>query len=154
VTELQTARVDVMPRPGKPLDTKTIEVLALAAFRGVFGKGVRVPLKIPGVIDMDLAIRDSNVVVNMNQVQLDVPELVLWRFTFAYQGKAVIEYGRGLKNGMKIHFGQLFALLLTMWRTRSDKIKARAKSEKAVHREMISVALTDPKPENPRDWPV
>jgi hypothetical protein len=151
MTDSPTALVDVMPKPGKPLDTKTIEVLALAAFRSVFGQGVRVPLKMPGVIDMDLAIRDSNVILNMNHVQLDVPDLVLWRFTFAYQGKPVVEYGRGLKNGMKIHLVQLVKLLLTMWRTRGDKIKARAVAEKAMHRDMLSKPISEPATGNRTD---
>jgi hypothetical protein len=128
----------------KTLDSKTIELLALAGFRSVFGEGVRVPLRREGMMDMDLVVRDSNVLLNLNSVQMHVPELVIWRFTFAYQGKPVVEYGRGVKNDMKIHFPQLLFLLVAMWRDKRKKNRATARGEVVRDREMVTMSMSDP----------
>jgi hypothetical protein len=127
------------------MDTKTLEVLALSAFRTIFGRGLHVPLKMEGVMDMDLVVRDDNVILNLNEVQLRVPELLIWRFIFAYQGKPVVEYGRGIKNDMKIHIPQLCFLLVAIWRDKRKKIKARAAADAARDREMVTLSMTDPK---------
>ncbi|HXQ79571.1 MAG TPA: hypothetical protein VN819_05110, partial [Thermoplasmata archaeon] len=110
----------------KTLDTKTIEVLALSVFRTMFADGLRLPLKVEGMMDMDVVIRDSNVILNLNEVHVNVPELLIWRITFAYQGKPVIEYGRGIKNDTKIHIPQLCFLLVAMWREKRRQLKAKA----------------------------
>ena len=145
MTEPQDSPSDPVAPTEKTLDTKTVEVLALTVFRAIFGKGVRVPLKMNGVTDMDLVVRDDNVILNLNKVQLRVPELLIWRFIFAYQGKPVLEYGRGIKNDMKIHLPQVFFLLLAVWRERRKKYKAKATADAARDREMVIMSTTDPK---------
>jgi hypothetical protein len=114
--ELQEPRPVSATPPERPLDSRTVEMLALTAFRTIFREGIHVPLKLNGVSDMDLLVRDSDVTLNLNQLQLQVPSLVIWRITVAFQGKPLVEYGRGVKNDMKLHLGQLFFLLLVMWR--------------------------------------
>jgi hypothetical protein len=128
----------------KTLDTKTVEVLALAVFRGLFREGLHIPLKRPGMMDMDLVVKDNNVLLNVNQVQTDVPELAIWRITFAYRGKPVIEYGRGIKNDMRIHYPQLCFLLVAIWREKRRKNRARAGGDQARDREMITMSLSGP----------
>jgi hypothetical protein len=145
MTDRPTPPPDPVVPPERTLDTKTVEVLALAVFRTMFRDGIRVPLKMKGKMDMDLVVRDSNVVLNMNQVQTDVPELAIWRITFAYHGKPVFEYGRGIKNDVKIHLPQAFVLLLAIWQERRRKNRAKARAGAAKEREMIAHALTDPK---------
>jgi hypothetical protein len=130
--------------PDKTLDTKTVEVLALALFRTVFRNGLRLPLRVKDLMDMDLVIRDNNVLLNMNKVHMEVPELLIWRLTFAYQGKPVVEYGRGIKNGMKFHYPQLVFLLLAIWRDKRRKVRAKAEGAAARTRELVSIAVTDP----------
>jgi hypothetical protein len=132
-------------RVGKRLDSQTVEVLALTVFRAIFGHGVRVPLKMKGVMDMDLVVKDGNVLLNMNQMQLEGPELKVWRFTFAYHDKPVVEYGRGIKNDMKIHFPQLTFLLLTMWRDHRRNYKLRLREARA--RESAGLAFPEPNAE-------
>jgi hypothetical protein len=127
----------------KPLDTKTIEVLALSAFRSLFGGEVRVPIKIEGMMDMDLLVRDNNVVLNLNKIEVHAPELLVWRLIFAYQGKPVVEYGRGIKNDMKVHLPQMCFLLLAIWRDKRRLVKAQAAADKARDRAMIARASGD-----------
>jgi hypothetical protein len=128
----------------KTLDSKTLELLALASFRSIFGQGVVVPLRKEGMMDMDLVIRDSNVLLNMNSIQAHAPELLIWRFTFAYQGKPVVEYGRGIKNDMKLHFPQLLFLLVSMWRDKRRQNQARLRADRKRDREMAATALAPP----------
>jgi hypothetical protein len=137
---------DTTARFEKTLDTKTVEVLALAVFRTMFRDGLHVPLHHPGTMDMDLVVRDNNVLLNMNQVQTDVPELSIWRITFAYRGKPVVEYGRGIKNDMKIHIPQLLLLLVAIWREKRRKNQARALGERARKQAMLARASTGSSP--------
>lgn len=130
---------------GKTLDIKRIEVLARTVVRAIFGKEIRVPLKLKGVMDMDLVVRDTTVILNLNKVQMEAPELLIWRFIFAYQGKPVVEYGRGIKNDMKVHLPQLFFLLITLWRGRNKKLKTRALAGAAFDHDLVAMAAPDPK---------
>ena len=116
------------------LDVSTIEVLTFAMFRAIFGRGIRIPLKLEDVIDMEIVAKDKDIVLNTNQLYFQVPELSVWRFIFAYKGKPVIEYGRGIKNQIRIHYYRMFVVLLSTWwgswkRKRAHKKKAEANAE-------------------------
>jgi hypothetical protein len=129
----------VPSKPGsRTLDTKTIEVLALAVFRTLFGRGIRVPIKREGMVDLDLMVQDNNIVLNLNRVELHAPELLIWRMIFAYQGKPVVEYGRGIKNDMKIHWPQLLILFLHIWRDKRLKRRTRIADDAARDQEMVA----------------
>jgi hypothetical protein len=111
------------------LDISTLEVITYAFFRAMFGKNIRVPLKREGVIDMDIAVVDNDIIVNTDNVSFIPPQLKIWRFIFTYKNKPIIEYGRGIKNGMKIHYVSALLFLLAMW---SGGRKTRKAQEKAV----------------------
>jgi len=111
------------------LDISTVEMVTYALFRAMFGRGIHVPLKREGVIDMDIAIEDNNIILNTNDVTFIPPELKIWRLIFTYKNKPIIEYGRGIKRGMKIHYGRAVIFLLAMW---SGGRKTRKAQEKAV----------------------
>jgi hypothetical protein len=96
-----------------------------------------------GLMDMDLVVKDNNVLLNLNQVQAAVPQLSIWRVTFAYHGKPVVEYGRGIKNDVKFHYPQLCFLLLAIWRERRRKNQAVARGETARDRDMVTMSMTD-----------
>ena len=110
------------------LDISTIEVITYAFFRAMFGKGIRVPLKREGVIDMDIAVENNDITLNTNDVSFVPPQLQIWRIIFTYKNKPIIEYGRGIKRGMKIHYGSAILFLLAMW---SGGRKTRKAQEKA-----------------------
>jgi hypothetical protein len=130
------------PSPRRIVDSKTVEILALTVFRAIFRGGVHVPLKLKDVMDMDLVVKDGNVYLNLNNFQLTGPELTVWRLTFAYHGKPVIEYGRGIKNDLKVHLPQLFILLLEAWRNSMNKNKARARGATIASRDLVTLAAT------------
>src|ERR1700691_1204940 len=115
----------------RALDTRAIEVLALTVVRALFRDGVRIPIKVTGLSDMEVVVRDADVTVNLNQLQMQVPPLAIWRVTVAYQGRPLVEYGRGIKNDMKVHLGQLFFLLMVIWREKRKNRKALASAEAA-----------------------
>jgi hypothetical protein len=81
----------------------------------MFGRSVRVPLKLEGVIDMDIEVKNTDVILNTDCVAFIPPQLEIWRFVFTYKKKPVLEYGRGIKRGMKIHYGNALLFLLAMW---------------------------------------
>jgi hypothetical protein len=116
------------PYISRILDISTVEVITYAFFRAMFGKGIRVPLKREGVIDMDIAVENNDIILNTNDVSFVPPELKIWRIIFTYKNKPIIEYGRGIKRGMKIHYGSALIFLLAMW---SGGRKTRKTQEKA-----------------------
>ena len=110
------------------LDLSTVEMITYAIFRAIFGKSIQIPLKREGVIDMDIAVKDNDIILNTNNVSFVPPELQIWRIIFTYKNKPIIEYGRGIKRGMKIHYGSALIFLLAMW---SGGRKTRKAQEKA-----------------------
>lgn len=110
------------------LDISTVEVITYAFFRAMFGKGIHIPLKKEGVIDMDITVDNNDVILNTNDVSFVPPQLNIWRLIFTYKNKPIIEFGRGIKRGMKIHYGSAFIFLLAMW---SGGRKTRKAQEKA-----------------------
>ena len=110
------------------LDISTVEIITYAFFRAIFGKNIHIPLKRKGVMDMDIAVENDNVIVNTNDVSFAPPDLKIWRFIFTYKNKPIIELGRGIKRGMKIHYGNALIFLLAMW---SGGRKTRKAQEKA-----------------------
>ncbi|MGD0249682.1 MAG: hypothetical protein ABSB97_02165 [Thermoplasmata archaeon] len=146
MTESPSSRTDARVITDRKLDTKTVEVLALAVFRTMFREGIRVPIKMNGMMDLDLVVKDNNVLVNLNQVQAEVPELSIWRITFAYRGKPVVEYGRGIKNDVKFHFPQMCFLLLAIWREKRKKNKAKALGDAHRAENMLTMSVSGPTP--------
>jgi hypothetical protein len=110
------------------LDISTVEVITYAFFRAMFGKRIHIPLKRAGVIDMDITVEDNDVILNTNDVSFAPPQLNIWRLIFTYKNKPIIEFGRGIKRGMKIHYGSALIFLLAMW---SGGRKTRKAQEKA-----------------------
>jgi len=110
------------------LDISTVEVITYAFFRAMFGKGIHIPLKKEGVIDMDITVDNNDVILNTNDVSFVPPQLNIWRLIFTYKNKPIIEFGRGIKRGMKIHYGSALIFLLAMW---SGGRKTRKAQEKA-----------------------
>ncbi len=110
------------------LDISTVEVITYAFFRAMFGKRIHIPLKREGVIDMDITVEDNDVILNTNDVSFVPPQLNIWRLIFTYKNKPIIEFGRGIKRGMKIHYGSALIFLLAMW---SGGRKTRKAQEKA-----------------------
>ena len=110
------------------LDISTVEVITYAFFRAMFGKRIHIPLKREGVIDMDITVDNNDVILNTNDVSFVPPQLNIWRLIFTYKNKPIIEFGRGIKRGMKIHYGSALIFLLAMW---SGGRKTRKAQEKA-----------------------
>ena len=143
--ERSPAAATVAPLAAAPiiervLDVSTIEVLTFAMFRAIFGRGVHIPLKVEGVIDMNIVVKDKDIVLNTNELMFEVPELSVWRFIFSYKGRPVIEYGRGVKNRIKIYRVRMFLVLLAMWWGGRKKRKALEKASEAKGRAEASYA--------------
>jgi hypothetical protein len=114
------------------IDLNTIEVFSYWFFRLVFGKQVHVPIKKEGMFDMDVHVDNKDVVVNTNQIFFAFPELVVWHITYTHKGRAVVEIGRGVPNGMKVHRRNALRLGLEVWlgTRKSNKEKAAGKVAK------------------------
>jgi len=112
------------------LDVSTVEVITYAFFRAMFGKSIHIPLKREGIIDMDITVDNNNVFLNTDDVSFVPPQLQIWRLIFTYKNKPIIEYGRGIKRGMKIHYGRAILFLLAMWSGGRKTRKAKEKTAK------------------------
>ena len=112
------------------IDISTIELISYALFRAMFGKNIRIPLKREGVIDMDIAVENNNIILNTNDVAFAPLELKIWHILFTYKNKPILELGRGIKHGMKIHYGGAIIFLLAMWSGGRKMRKAQEKAAK------------------------
>jgi len=124
--------------PERVIDVTTIEFLAFTVIRAIFPKRVRYVLKKEGLIDMDVAIDDRDIIFNWRRLMFEVPELSVWRLVFAYKGKPVVEFGRGVKNGLKVYRLRAIRVLFDMWLTG----RSRRKKQEEKDREDLEVLLT------------
>ncbi|HUL40033.1 MAG TPA: hypothetical protein VLU38_07070 [Methanomassiliicoccales archaeon] len=106
---------------GEPLkltevvDINTLEVVSYWIFRLAFGKELHVPIKKEGLADMDVHVQNKDIIVNTNQLYFVFPELVVWHITYTHKGRPILEIGRGVKKGMKVHRFNAFRLLIEVW---------------------------------------
>jgi hypothetical protein len=110
------------------IDLGTIELMMYTLSRALFRQGVKVPVYMKGAVDMDIAVKDTDVIINTNDVSFEPPPLQIWHIIFTYKGKPVLEYGRGVKNTMKIHRVRAVLFLLAMWAGGRKHRKAREKA--------------------------
>jgi len=139
-SDIETTTVSSEQKSGisRILDISTVEVITYAFFRAMFGKGIHIPLKKEGVIDMDITVDNSDVILNTNDVSFVPPQLNIWRLIFTYKNKPIIEFGRGIKRGMKIHYGSALIFLLAMWSGGRKTRKAQEKAAKIAELEKTS----------------
>jgi hypothetical protein len=114
----------------RPIDLGMIEMVSYALFRVAFSKGVRIPIKRDGMIDMDVTVKGKEITINTNQLFFSVPELNVWHIVYEHKGKPIVELGRGVKNGVKIHRLQAIRLGLEMWNGSRKMNKMRLKALK------------------------
>ncbi|HTY46415.1 MAG TPA: hypothetical protein VMB46_01990 [Methanomassiliicoccales archaeon] len=120
----------------RDVDVNALEIVTYAAFRALFGYGIKVPIKREGLVDMDIVVKNRDVVINTNQLYVSLPELAVWRVIYSHKGKPIMELGRGVKNGMKIHRYRGLLLLLEIWRNGRESRKLRER----VHRETLKTS--------------
>ncbi|MBM4237270.1 MAG: hypothetical protein FJ151_02155 [Euryarchaeota archaeon] len=101
---------------GDLVDLNTFELISYGVFRSLFGRSLRLPLKREGIIDAEIQIRDKDIILNTDELYFYFPELVVWRFAYNHRGKTVMEFGRGVPNGLKIHRWRALLLLFEIWR--------------------------------------
>jgi hypothetical protein len=128
------------PSQGKiqrPIDIGMIEMVSYALFRVAFRKGVSIPIKRDGMLDMDVTVKGKEITINTNQLYFSVPELNVWHIVYQHKGKPILEIGRGVKNGLKIHRLQAIRLGLEMWngsrKMNKLKLKQLKDADKKAH---------------------
>jgi hypothetical protein len=109
------------------IDITTIEFLAFTVIRALFPKRVSYSIKKEGLLDMDITIDDRDIIFNYNRFLFELPEMSIWRLIFAYKGKPVMEIGRGVKGGLKIHRFRLLRVVFSMWLSERKKKKPKKK---------------------------
>ena len=97
------------------LDLNALEVAAYWIFRLAFGREAHLPIKREGLMDLDVHVQGKDVVVSTNQIFVSFPELVIWHITYAHKGRPVVEIGRGVKDGMRVHRLNALRLLFEIW---------------------------------------
>jgi hypothetical protein len=121
----------------RPIDMGLIEMVSYALFRVVFSKGLSIPIKRDGMVDMDVTVKGKEITINTNQLFFSVPELNVWHVVYQHKGKPVLELGRGVKNGMAIHRIQALRLGLEMWngsrKMNKQKLKQMKEADKKAH---------------------
>jgi hypothetical protein len=114
-----------LAKSSQVFDLSTVETLAYVLSRSLFRRGVQIPLKVKDVVDMDIAVKDTDLILNTNDVSFELPPLQIWRIIFSYKGKPVFEYGRGVPNMFKIHYRHAFPFLWAMWLGGRKRRKAK-----------------------------
>ncbi|HEY3421153.1 MAG TPA: hypothetical protein VGK23_11435 [Methanomassiliicoccales archaeon] len=121
----------------RPIDLGLIEMVSYTLFRVVFSKGLSIPIKRDGTVDMDVTVKGKEITINTNQLFFSVPELNVWHVVYQHKGKPVVELGRGVKNGMSIHRVQALKLALEMWngsrKMNKLKLKQMKEADKKAH---------------------
>jgi hypothetical protein len=117
-----------------PIDIGLIEMVSYTLFRFAFRNGVSIPIKREGVVDMDLTVKGKEITVNTNQLFFSVPELTVWHIVYQHKGRPVLEMGRGVKNGMKIHPMGAIRLGLEAWNGTRKMNKMKRKQLKEEER--------------------
>jgi hypothetical protein len=97
------------------VDINSLEVMSYWIFRLAFGKELHIPIKKEGMADLDVHIHNKDVIVNTNQLYFVFPELVVWHITYTHKGRPIMEIGRGVKKGLKVHRINAFRLLIEVW---------------------------------------
>ena len=120
----------------RKLDVGTVEVITYALFRAVFGYGVNIPIKRPGMVDMDVTIKGKDINVNTSEFFFNVPDLVVWRVVYSHQGVPIMELGRGVDKGFKVHRLQALKLFLALRSMSKKATKARMAARKAAAEEV------------------
>jgi hypothetical protein len=128
------------------VDINTLEVISYWIFRIAFGKELHIPIKKEGVADIDIHINNKDVVVNTNQLYFAFPELVVWHITYTHKGRPVLEIGRGVKKGLKVHRINALRLLLEVW---MGSKRAEKESKMAELKQDVAVPL--PKSQRTKD---
>jgi hypothetical protein len=126
----------------RKLDVGTVEVITYALFRAIFGYGVNIPIKRPGVVDMDVTVKGKDININTNDFFFNIPDLIVWRVVYSHQGTPIMEFGRGVDKGFKVHRLQALRLFLAL-RSKSKKAtKARMAARKAAAEEAAKAKET------------
>jgi hypothetical protein len=94
-------------------------------------------------MDLDVVAKDNNVLLNVGRLEAEIPPLSVWRITLAYRGHKVVEYGRGVKNDVKVHVPRLGFLLLTSWVERRRRYKVREQDTAVPDRGMTTIPVGD-----------
>lgn len=114
------------PLPSRPIDLAMVEVIVYVLSRLLFGQGASFPVRREGLVDMEIALKGKDVVVNTNELFYNLPDLSVWRIVYTHKGKRIVEFGRGIRKGMKIHFMSTLFLLIELWR---QGRRSRARTE-------------------------
>jgi hypothetical protein len=108
--------------PGEPsadnprkIDLSLIEIASYTLLKAAFENGVDIPIKREGVIDMDVIVNGKELTINTNELYFTVPELAVWHIVYTHRGRPVLEIGRGVKNGLKVHRLNALRLGLETW---------------------------------------
>ena len=121
----------------RPIDLGLIEMVSYALFRVAFRNGLSIPIKRDGMVDMDFTVKGKEITINTNQLYFTVPELNVWHIVYQHKGKPILEMGRGVKNGLKIHRMQAIRLGLEMWngsrKMNKLKLKQLKEADKQAH---------------------
>jgi hypothetical protein len=119
----------------RPINLHTIEMISYAVVRALFSQGISLPIKREGMMDMELTVKGKDIILDTKELfPFTLPDLVIWRVIYAYKGKPVLELGRGVKKGLKIHPFRALVMLTDIWRSnRRQRIMVK-KSERAKQR--------------------
>jgi hypothetical protein len=116
----------------RPIDIHTLEVISYAVVRALFSQGISLPIKREGMMDMELTVKGKDITLDTKELfPFTVPELTIWRVIYAYKGKPVLELGRGVKKGFKIHPFRGLVMLVDIWRGNRRQRSMKKRVERA-----------------------
>jgi hypothetical protein len=138
------------PKVSKAFDVSFAEELVYLAIKKMFSGGITIPIRKEGMADLDIVIKDKDVVLDIDKFYPSQPLLHVWRVTFAYKGEPLAYYGRGVKGDLKILPFPMARFLIQQWyqkrtRLKLEKRQARALAGKASGvRRLLGLAAKSP----------
>jgi len=91
---------------------------------------------------MDVTVKGKDININTNDFFFNIPDLIVWRVVYSHQGTPIMEFGRGVDKGFKVHRLQALRLFLAL-RSKSKKAtKARMAARKAAAEEAAKAKET------------
>jgi hypothetical protein len=126
---------------GQQINLNLVEMASYTILKTAFKDGVAFPIKREGVVDMDVAVEGKEITINTNQLYFSFPELTVWHIVYTHKNKPILEIGRGVKNGMKVHRLNAIRLGLEAWngtrKQNKEKKRQAIESEREAHQKAL-----------------
>ena len=109
---------------------QTFEHIAHFLTSTFFPDGIHLPVRKDGLVDLDVILREREVVVDVHRLWPQFPVLAVWRITLAYQGRPLVTMGQGVQGHVKVRPLRVLVTLFRVWLQTLEAQKAHSRAPK------------------------